>query len=166
LVAHRSALEANGATTLVLAEGILNFRLKSEIKSLVTSQNLIVLSEFSPRLPWSGRNAMTRNRTICGLAEAMVLVESGAEGGTFECGKTALELRRALFVVEYAEPPVSAAGNAYFLTRGGRPLRRNRAGQPNLDDIIKAATEHLTPAQPPHEAHPLLAGLAVTKTGD
>jgi predicted Rossmann fold nucleotide-binding protein DprA/Smf involved in DNA uptake len=139
LSAHRAALEAGGTTTLVLAEGILHFRIKTDIKGLTSETNLLVVSEFLPRLPWSGRHAMARNHTICGLSNAMILVESGAEGGTFECGKAALEQKRPLFVVEYAQPPQSAEGNAFFLERGASALRRSRAGPANLEAVMAAA---------------------------
>jgi len=140
LAAHRAALEAGGTTTLVLAEGILHFRVKADIKAVANPTNLLVVSEFPPRIPWAGRHAMTRNRTICGLSNAMILVESGADGGTFDCGKAALNQRCPLFVVEYAQPPDSAGGNAFFLERGARALRRGRAGQASLNAVMAAAS--------------------------
>jgi len=138
LAAHRSALEAGGVTTIVLAEGILGFRPKSDIKSLLTDENHLVISTYSPRLPWSARQAMERNRIICGMSNAMIVVESGNRGGTFEAGKAALELRRPLFVVDYAQPEPSASGNKYFLDRGAEPVRRNRSGKANLEWVLKA----------------------------
>lgn len=140
LAAHRAALDAGGTTTLVLAEGILHFRVKADIKSFVSDANMLAVSEFPPRLPWTGRSAMARNHTICGLSNAMILVESGAEGGTFECGKVALEQRCPLFVVEYAQPPASAEGNAFFLQRGAHALRRSSSGSANLEALMAVAS--------------------------
>jgi predicted Rossmann fold nucleotide-binding protein DprA/Smf involved in DNA uptake len=140
LAAHQAALEAGGTTTLVLAEGILHFRIKASLKRLAAEANFLAISELPPRLPWSGRQAMARNHTICGLSTAMILVESGAEGGTFECGKAALEQCCPLFVIDYAQPPDSAEGNAYFLARGAQALRRSRAGEANLEPVIAAAS--------------------------
>jgi predicted Rossmann fold nucleotide-binding protein DprA/Smf involved in DNA uptake len=139
LAAHRGALSAGGSTTLVLAEGILHFRLKRDIKSIASDSNFVAMLEFPPTLPWSGRNAMVRNHTICGLSNAMILVESGAEGGTFECGKAALDQHCPLFVVDYEKRPDSAAGNAFFLQRGAIPLRRTRAHRANLMPVITEA---------------------------
>jgi DNA protecting protein DprA len=138
--AHRAALAAGGTTTVVLAEGILHFRVKSGIREIVNDSNLLVISEFLPRIPWSARQAMTRNRTVCGLSSAMILIESGEFGGTFECGNAALDQRCPLFVVEYASPPDSATGNALFLQRGARALRRSHSGVANLNEVISAAT--------------------------
>lgn len=137
LAAHRSALEAGGVTTFVLAEGILHFKVKSDLKDLITNDNHVVVSEYMPRLPWLARNAMQRNKTICGLSNAVVVIESGLKGGTFEAGKTALSLKRPLFVAEYAQPSESAEGNAYFLKQGARFLRKKN-GTAYLEELFKA----------------------------
>lgn len=139
LAAHRAALEAGGTTTVVLAEGILHFKVKGELRGLVSKgdfSRLSVVSEFPPGLSWRAHNAMVRNRTICGLSHAMVVIESGSEGGTFEAGKAALELGEPLFCVEYSETPPEAAGNPYFLRHGAQSLRRSRNGEPNLTKLL------------------------------
>ncbi len=146
LAAHRAALEAGGVTTFVLAEGILHFRVKSDVKHLLTDYNHVVVSEYMPRLPWLARNAMQRNKTICGLSNAVVVIESGLKGGTFEAGKAALSLRRPLFVAEYAHPAESAEGNAYFLKQGARFLRKKN-GAAYLDELFQAVENDETDVQ-------------------
>ena len=139
LAAHKGALAAGGTTTMVLAEGILHFRPKEELREALGDDPLgraLVVSEFPPRLPWKAHNAMIRNRTICGLSKAMVVIESGLEGGTFEAGKTTLDLKLPLFCVEYAQTVASAAGNPYFLQHGAIGLKRSRNGQPNLAKLL------------------------------
>ena len=135
LAAHMAALDSGGTTTFVLAEGILKFKPKREIKDLITDENHVVISQFLPGLMWLARNAMQRNRTICGLSKAVVIIESGLEGGTLEAGKAALELKRPLFVVKYTHPPLSAEGNIYFIRRGARTLRK-RNGHPYLEELF------------------------------
>ncbi len=142
LAAHEAALAAGGGTTLVLAEGILHFRVKQVLRPYITPGSTgrhLVVSEFPPALAWKAHNAMTRNRTICGLSQALIVIESGLEGGTFEAGKTALKLGEPLFCVEYAEPAPSAAGNPWFLSMGARSIKRSRAGHPNLTEVLTAA---------------------------
>jgi DNA processing protein len=144
LAAHRAALEAGGTTTVVLAEGILHFQVKSEIRDMLSAgdfSRLSVLSEFPPGLSWRAHNAMTRNRTICGLSHAMIVIESGPDGGTFEAGKAALELGEPLFCIDYAETPPAAAGNPYFLKNGAFSLRRARTGEPNLSKLISVVRQ-------------------------
>jgi len=136
---HRTALESGGGTIIVLPEGILRYRLRSNLKPLITSENTLLISEFPPYMSWSVANAMQRNRTVCGLSDALVVIEAGTSGGTFEAGKLALRLRMPLFVADYAEPATSAAGNAYFLAHGAYALRRSvTTGQANLEPLRRA----------------------------
>lgn len=133
---HQAALETGGITVIVVPEGILRYRLRRELKSLASQGQVLLVSEFPPHKTWSVGSAMQRNQTICGLSEALVVIESGMSGGTFEAGKLALRLKMSLFVADYAEPAASAAGNAYFLARGARPLRRGaETGQANLEPL-------------------------------
>lgn len=138
--AHKAALETSGYTTMVLAEGILKFTPRAELRNLATPYNTLVLSEFPPRMPWSVGNAMKRNSTICAFADAMVVVESKLTGGTYAAGVAALELGRPLFVVDYGDNERVAPGNRYFIDHGASPLRRHRlTGLPITKPILEAA---------------------------
>jgi DNA processing protein len=141
MATHVGALRRGGSTIFVLPTGILHFRLKEPISTLLgssSSSNALVISEFPPGMPWKPHNAMTRNRTIVGFSDAMVVIESGLRGGTFEAGKTALSLGVPLFCVEYAIPPSSASGNTYFLSHGASPVRRSANGLPNISKILES----------------------------
>ena len=133
---HQAALAAGGTTAIVLPEGILRYRLRRELKPLVSREQVLLISEFAPHKTWSVGSAMQRNQTICGFSGSLVVIEAGTSGGTFEAGKLALRLKMPLFVADYAEPAASAAGNAYFLARGACPLRRSaETGQANLESL-------------------------------
>jgi DNA processing protein len=136
LAAHQAALSAGGVTTMVLAEGILKFRSKHDLAHLFDEDNHLILSEFPPRLPWSVHNAMHRNRVVCALSDSVVVIEAGLSGGTFAAAEKTLQLRRPLFVVDYANPPPSAEGNRHFLGKGAIPLRRDREGKANLQPVL------------------------------
>ncbi len=136
LAANCAALEAGGVTAIVLAEGILHFRAKREIKGLLNDDNYVVVSEYSPRLPWNARQAMQRTNTIIGLSDAMIVIESGTTGGTRACGEAAMQLGHPLFVADYAVPANSAEGNKFFLDRGAMALRGDRHGRPNLAKVF------------------------------
>ena len=133
---HTAALRA-GLTTLVLPEGILRFRLRGALAPLARPDNLVVVSSFPPRLPWSVGNAMARNHLICGLSGALIVIEAGDTGGTLAAGRAALAHGVPLFVVDFAPP--AAPGNALLLAAGGVPLRRRPSGEPNLDAVLAAA---------------------------
>lgn len=115
--AHSGAVGEGGVTTIVAASGILQFGLRAGMDGLIDETNTLILSQFPPEQTWQAHSAMMRNRTICGLVQAMVLVESGPGGGTYATGSESLTLGVPLYVVNYPDPPATAEGNAYFLTR-------------------------------------------------
>jgi DNA protecting protein DprA len=123
VTAHQTALQRGGTTIIVAAEGILSFKLKAAIKALVKTGNILIISEFSPRAGWNVGNAMTRNRTIIGLSDAMVLIESRLEGGTFEAGKAALKLNVPLFVAPSPSKEHLAPGNEHFIEQGAEAIQ-------------------------------------------
>lgn len=124
--AHLGALEAEGTTTMVLSYGILEFKPKRDLGAFNFDQDVLAVSQFSPRERWKARNAMARNKLVCAFSRAVVVIESGpakdAEGkmsGTFDAGKSALEMGRPLFVLDpecFKRPP---AGNADLIRLGG-----------------------------------------------
>ena len=145
LAAHKAALEVGGETTIVIPEGILSFQMRADLKNLTDRKRVLIISQFPPRLPWRVHNAMTRNETICGLADALVVIESKLKGGTFAAGKTAMRLKIPMFVVEYADPAKNATGNAYFIEHGAIPLRRSReTGRANVQPMLTIITKSLS----------------------
>lgn len=141
IAAHRTALENNSGTIIVLPQGINGFKLRMELRKYAKFDNLLIISEFSPDASWNVGYAMQRNSTIIGLSDAMVLVESREEGGTFNAGKTALSLRHPLFVVKFQDTRKNNSGNDYFLRSGAYQLMKsqitNRANIGSLIDKVK-----------------------------
>jgi predicted Rossmann fold nucleotide-binding protein DprA/Smf involved in DNA uptake len=134
--AHRVALENGGSTIIVAPQGILDFKLRRELKQIAKPEQLLIISEFPPKARWNVGYAMQRNRTILALSNAMVLVEARTEGRTFEAGKQALQLKVPLFVIGFENPAQSASGNSYFLEQGAIPLLKNKhTGKANLDAL-------------------------------
>jgi predicted Rossmann fold nucleotide-binding protein DprA/Smf involved in DNA uptake len=152
ITAHKSSLAAGGFTTIVLAEGINHFRLKVDL-DVTNANDLLVISQFPPSLPWNVGNAMLRNRTICSLSDAMVVVESQLDGGTFAAGQAALAIGRPLYVIDFGEEGPNAPGNRYFLDHGARPLRRTRMGQPSTSGLINDAIRQATLDEKRKEAY-------------
>jgi DNA processing protein len=116
MATHVSALSSGGSTIIVLPEGINHFRIKrGPIASVWDPKRAIVVSQFSPRRPWSAGNAMTRNDVIIGLSQALVVVEASDKGGTLAAGVRALQLNRRVFALEFSETP---RGNTELIRRG------------------------------------------------
>lgn len=140
--AHKVALEKGGNTIIVLAEGVLDFRLRRELKKIAKPEQLLIVSQFAPTAKWTVGNAMIRNKTIIGLSDAMVLVEARREGGTFEAGKAALKLNIPLFVAEYESSHENTEGNEYFLRKGARNLRKSKkTSRANIDPLREAVLQ-------------------------
>ncbi len=137
MMTHRTALAEGGTTTVVLAEGILNFRIKREIEGVWDWKRVVVVSEFVPEARWNVGNAMTRNRTICALSSAMILIEARESGGSIEAGRTCLELGIPLFAAIYEGMPTSASGNENLLKAGAIKLGRSpRTGEANIEKVL------------------------------
>ena len=103
----------------------------------LTDRNHLILSEFPPNLPWATHAAMQRNRTLCALAQAVLLIETGTSGGSFSTANNALKLNIPLFVIDYNPIPPSARGNALFIKRGAQPITEDLHGLSSLYDILK-----------------------------
>jgi len=143
--AHLGALKAKGTTTAVLSYGILNYKAKENLCSpddQGSLERILVISQFSPHEPWLARNAMVRNKLVCALSHALVVIECGPErdaetgrmSGTFHAALTALEMGRPLFVLSPDSLGRSLEGNKELIRRGGKPMDPAEAA----DKIIEA----------------------------
>ena len=140
--AHLGALEAKGTTTLVLPNGINQLRQKNAFKKFNWDRDVLAVSQFDPDTKWQAWNAMERNKLVCALSKAVVVIESGPEqdaqgkmSGTFNTAKAALDLNLPLFVVNpdcLDNPP---AGNEALIKLGGY----------SLDPVngVEAITKHI-----------------------
>jgi DNA protecting protein DprA len=143
ITTHLAALQNEGSTVIVIPEGFFSFRLRDELRPLVNRENTLVISEFQPNSKWSVANAMTRNHTICGLSDALMVIQAGLTGGTFEAGKFALRVNVPLFIAEYDSPEADGLGNPYFIQAGAKAIRRNRMTErANLEHLFAEVSSH------------------------
>lgn len=79
-----AAVAANGKSIIVLPQGISTFAsgFKQYYKQIVAG-NVLVISAYAPKVPWSTRLAMDRNNLIYGLASEIYVAESNEGGGTW-----------------------------------------------------------------------------------
>jgi len=114
------ALAAGGTVIFVPAEGIGRWRPRAEYRELLTPRNHAIVNEFAPDAAWSTAQAHQRNALISRLARALVVVESGTSGGTWQAGLACLRMGARLLVVRRSGNPV--AGNERLIARGGVPV--------------------------------------------
>ena len=154
-IAHTTALSEGGNTVFILAHGIFHFRPCYKYSQPMQAESSLVVSEFLPGLPWATHAAMQRNRTICALAQAVIVIEAGVSGGSIATARLALQFHIPLFAAAYTPMPPTAEGNRYLLHRGAIPIQnlpnQIRDGLPRLNDRQKLSPEGLSPLLFPEE---------------
>jgi len=140
-LAHTAALKGGDTTTMVLPYGILRFRRKPGFPGRdVLEERALILSEFAPDAILGRHTALTRNRTICALADAVLVVETQVKGGAVNAGRNALRLRKPLFVGAGATTRSTPAGNRLLITEGGKPIAVLGTGlDPDMSPLFDAA---------------------------
>ncbi|MGI6379455.1 MAG: DNA-processing protein DprA [Anaerolineae bacterium] len=127
--AHNAALDAGGTTTMVLSYGIQRLAVGGLLASGLEDARCLAVSPFPPRSGWSAGAAMARNKLVCLLSKAVVVVASGRKrdasgrmSGTFHAAESAREMGRQVFVLDpsyFDEPP---EGNVALLRAGAVPI--------------------------------------------
>lgn len=140
--AHLGALEAHGTTTMILSFGTNHITIKRELKELNWEKNALFVTQFAPHEKFSGKNAMIRNKLVCAMSKAIVVIKSGPErdssgkmSGTFDAGKSALEMGVPVFVLSPQVLKPAPQGNIDLKNLGGIEFSDGM-------DIVKFFEEH------------------------
>lgn len=103
--AHLGALDAGGTTSMILSFGVDHITIKREMRELDWEKNSLFITQFAPNEKFSGPNAMIRNKLVCAMSKALVVMASGPEkdsqgkmSGTFEAACAALKMNIPVFV--------------------------------------------------------------------
>lgn len=149
--AHSSALAADGTTTFVLSSGLCDSSVRRGLSELGESRSSLALSQFEPNEPWRARNAMARNKTVCALADAVVVIQSGVErdatgklSGSFDAAKAALSMRLPLFVVAPDAFESIPAGNQRLLELGANAIDPRSNGAALVVHALTARSQDKT----------------------
>jgi predicted Rossmann fold nucleotide-binding protein DprA/Smf involved in DNA uptake len=89
----------------------------------VVNGEVLVLSVFPANVPWNTGLAMARNPIIYGLADEIVVAESGDSGGTWMGVMDGLKRGRTILVRN--PEPGEANANATLIQKGGIPVDEN-----------------------------------------
>lgn len=115
--AHEGALRA-GRTLAVLGCGVLRvYPPQHEALAERICQQGALISEVAPDVGPSSPRLVARNRLISGLSDALIVVETSAEGGAMHAARRAREQGRPLYVLDSP-----ASGNRALLAAGARPF--------------------------------------------
>lgn len=150
--AHLGALKAKGTTTIVLPYGIKELYQKKAFKEFDWKQDILAVSQFDPSVKWLARNAMVRNKLVCGLSKAVVVIESGPErdeqgkmSGTFNTAQTALKMGVPLFVLDPSYLNNPPKGNISLIELGGISLDSVNGAEQILSkttDVVSLTKQH------------------------
>ena len=141
LAAHYSCLKNGGDTILVLAEGLHQFRVRKELKSVWNWQKVLVISQFANDARWHFYKAKERNELIVALSRALVVIQAGEKGGTLEAGKQAIKKNVPVYAVQYENQEI-AKGNQILFDRKksvGRIKLSGDTNKANLERVFAVA---------------------------
>lgn len=116
-----SALKYKGQSIIVLPQGIATFKsgFKKYYKEIIDG-DVLVLSTFYPKAPWSVQLAMARNPIIYGLASEIYVAESNEKGGTWSGVSDGLRKGRTIYVRESSLSEKNA--NNILISKGGKAV--------------------------------------------
>ena len=143
--AQRGALEGGGWTVAVLAEGLAGWKPRLTHRPLATAENFLAVSKFEDSARWSVGRAMDRNRLVIALSQALVVVQAGLKGGTWDAGNTCLKAKKPLLVVRSTSPETE--GNRALIRKGGMAIATFNDLRQVLDELKRDASAHVAQRQ-------------------
>lgn len=110
-----------GHSIIVLPQGIMTFSSGfRKYYSQIVQGDVLVLSTFHPKVPWSAGLAMSRNVYIYGLAKTVYVAESDSKGGTWSGVLDGLKKEREIYVRKPGKDEKNA--NELLILAGAKPV--------------------------------------------
>ncbi len=132
--ALESALIHIGRSIIVLPQGIMTFGSGiNKYYKQITEGDVVVLSTFYPKAPWSVQFAMARNPIIYALAKNIYVAESNEKGGTWSGVIDGIRKGRKIFVRNTEENEKNA--NNLLIKKGAIPVDFNGTPLIEIDDL-------------------------------
>lgn len=131
-VAHRGALERDGLTIAVLANGLdmVYPAMHRSLAERIISSGGAIISEYpinTKPLPWQ---FLARNRIISGLADVIVVVEAAKRSGTLSTASHGINQGKEVFAVPGNITSPYSEGCNHLIKMGAIPLI-------DIDEFIK-----------------------------
>lgn len=139
-----SALKYHGQSIVVLPQGIDTYKTQTYYPEVIKG-DVLVISTYHPKAPWSVGLAMDRNKTIYGLAEELYVAESADKGGTWEGVINGLKRGRKVFVRMALSNEKNA--NNILINKGATPVDSDGI------EIRQEEREKTGASEPLHEYH-------------
>lgn len=150
------ALQREGTAVGVLADSLLKSATSSVYRKHLMSNDLALVSPFSPEAGFNVGNAMARNRYIYCLSDSAIVVSCTRDkGGTWN---GAIEALKARWVPVWVKRTDGSTGNQELIHRGARWL----SNPPLHLNSLSAVADDLRKTSPADDDLPLLARGSVT----
>lgn len=141
-IAHRAALEANGITMAVLANGldtVYPASHKALAKQILESRGAII-SEYEPGTPPMQYRFLERNRIVSGIADGVLVIEAAARSGTLSTAAHALRQNKEVFAIPGNITSPQSAGCNALIRQGAIPVTK-------VEDILEVIAPNIEPEQ-------------------
>ncbi len=140
-VAHNAALEADGITVAVVAQGLHAVYPASNkgLAERIIKQGAII-SEYDTGVEAMKHHFLARNRLVSGLADAIIVTEAADRSGTFSTVAHALEQNKEVFAVPGPVTSLLSVGPNRLLQQGARVVL-------SAEDVLQVIAPELIPGQ-------------------
>ncbi len=139
-MALKGSSENGGNVVVMLPYGIKHLSPPDILKDTIDMSRWLFISPFPPDQEYALHNSYKRNSLIAAMVDALIIIETENNAGSFESAKSAYKYNTPLFVVEYAQYPTTASGNPVLIKEyRATPLRgriQNDVLVPNMDACI------------------------------
>jgi DNA processing protein len=141
-IAHRAALEAQGITIAVLANGLDSVYPATHrgLAKQIVEKGGALISEYPTGTPARDFQFLARNRIISGLADAVIVTEAASRSGTLATVAHALEQNKDVFAVPGNITSPMSVGPNRLIQQGAHPVT-------STEDVLRVIAPHLIEKQ-------------------
>ena len=136
---HEGALNVNGKTTAILANGLDNKSIyppeNRDLAENIVKNGGVLLSEYPINTSVNRYSLVARDKLQSGLAQATLVIQTGKAGGTMHAAKATLAANKPLYVMLFKKEETNkhekCLGNEVLHEQGAIYLK----GNDNIDEI-------------------------------
>lgn len=136
---HEGALNANGKTTAILANGLDKKSIyppeNRDLAENIVQNGGLLISEYPINTTVNRYSLVARDRLQSGMAQATLVIQTGKIGGTMHAAKATLASNKPLYVMQFKNEETNrhekCLGNAELHKEGAIFIK----GSDNLDEI-------------------------------
>lgn len=120
--AHKGALSVNGKTWAVMGHGldIIYPQSNTRLAEKIIQSGGAIISEYKKGVPPYSFNFLNRNKIICAISDAIVLIQAPLKSGAISTATFALKLNIPVFVIPGPAKSYDFEGSNQIIRNGGK----------------------------------------------